>query len=86
MPESLYRAVDEGLPTFIDLSEATFLDTVTLGIILEAVRRSRRSRRDVLIYLPDSTARQVRDLFRITGFADVLPVIRDWGTTEARAG
>ena len=86
MPESLYRAVDEGLPTFIDLSEATFLDTVTLGIILEAVRRSRRSRRDVLIYLPDSTAQQVRDLFRITGFADVLPVIRDWGTTEARAG
>jgi len=41
VPESLYRAVDEGLLTFIDLSEATFLDTVTLGIILEAVRRSR---------------------------------------------
>jgi anti-anti-sigma factor len=79
----LYRAVDEGLPIVIDLSEATFLDTVTLGIILEGVRRSRRSRREVLIYLPDSTAQQVRDLFRITGFDGVLPVIKHWATTEA---
>ena len=37
--EDLYRAVEEGLPIVIDLSEATFLDTVTLGIILEGCAR-----------------------------------------------
>src|SRR2546430_2103676 len=72
--EELYGAVEAGLPLVIDLSAATFIDTVTLGIILEGVRRSLRSRREVLVYLPDSTARQVRDLFRVTGFEEALPV------------
>ena len=75
--DELYAAVEEGLPVVVDLSEATFVDTVTLGILLEAVRRSRRSQHELLIYLPDSAAEQVRNLFRVTGFADALPVIRD---------
>jgi anti-sigma B factor antagonist len=83
--EDLYRALEQGLPIVIDLSETTFLDTVTLGILLEGVRRSRKSSREVVIYLPESAGRQVRDLFRITGFDEVLPVVHQWGTAKAPA-
>ena len=84
--DELYAALDEELPVVVDLSEATFIDTVTLGILLEAVRRSRRSQRELLIYLPDSAAAQVRNMFQVTGFADALPVVRErrTGTTARR--
>jgi anti-anti-sigma factor len=75
--DELYTALEDDLPVVVDLSDADFIDTVTLGILLEGVRRSRRSRRELLIYLPDSAADQVRNLFRVTGFADALPVVRD---------
>ena len=82
--DELYAALDEELPVVVDLSGATFIDTVTLGILLEAVRRSRRSQRELLIYLPDAAADQVHNLFRVTGLADVLPVIRERRTGTAR--
>jgi anti-anti-sigma factor len=75
--DELYAALEEDLPVLVDLSRVEFIDTVTLGILLEAVRRSRRSRRQLVLYLPESAATQVQELFRITGFDTVLPVIRD---------
>jgi anti-anti-sigma factor len=78
--DELYAALEEELPVLVDLSAARFIDTVTLGILLEAVRRSRRSRRELVLYLPPSTSTQVQELFRITGFDTILPVIRDWRT------
>jgi anti-anti-sigma factor len=75
--DELYAALDEALPIVVDLSAAAFIDTVTLGILLEAVRRSRRSRRELLIYLPESAGTQVQELFRITGLDNVLPLVRE---------
>jgi anti-anti-sigma factor len=82
--DELYAALEEELPVLVDLSRAEFIDTVTLGILLEAVRRSRRSRRELVLYLPESAGTQVQELFRITGFDTVLPVIRDWRTLSTR--
>jgi anti-anti-sigma factor len=83
--EELYAALEDELPVVVDLSDAEFIDTVTLGILLEAVRRSRRSRRELLIYLPPSAGTQIQELFRITGFETVLPVVRDWRTLATRS-
>jgi anti-anti-sigma factor len=84
--KDLFHALELELPIVIDLSETTFLDTVTLGILLEGVRRSNKSSREILIYLPESAGRQVHNLFRITGFDEVLPVVRRWGKAEAGGG
>jgi anti-anti-sigma factor len=83
--DELYAALEEPLPIVVDLSAATFVDTVTLGIVLEAVRRSRRSRRELLIYLPESAGAQVKELFRITGLENVLPVVRERAQPVGRA-
>jgi anti-anti-sigma factor len=83
--DKLYAALDAALPIVVDLSAATFIDTVTLGILLEAVRRSRHSRRELIIYLPESAGRQVQELFRITGLDNVLPVVRERAQPVGRA-
>jgi anti-anti-sigma factor len=83
--DELYAALEDELPIVVDLSGATFIDTVTLGVLLEAVRRSRRSRRELLIYLPESAGRQVHELFRITGVDNVLPVVRERAQPVGRA-
>jgi anti-anti-sigma factor len=83
--DELFAAFDEALPIVVDLSLATFVDTVTLGILLEAVRRSRHSRRELLIYLPDSAGPQVHELFRISGVENALPVVRNRARSVGRA-
>lgn len=66
--------VDEGLPVVLDLSRATFIDSVTLGLIVRAARELSRNGSELRIFMPGTTERQVRELFRITGLDRVLAI------------
>jgi anti-anti-sigma factor len=81
--EQLYPLLAEALPLVVDLSEVSFLDAVTLGVLVEAVRRARRDEIELLFYFPDGGDHRVRDLLRITGLDAVLPLVSELGAAEA---
>lgn len=55
----------------IDLSEATFVDSTMLGVLLRAVRRLRRRRGALAVFCPDPA---MRGLFELVGHNLIFPV------------
>lgn len=67
---ALADAVDSGAPTLIvDLSETTFIDSMTLGVLLGALKRVTAAGGRLGIVCPD---RHVRRVFEITSLDRVL--------------
>ena len=63
--EWLVRAVDGNTTPvlLVDLSEATFIDSMTLGVLLGAHKRARAAGRDLRLVIPDN---EIRRIFEIT--------------------
>jgi anti-anti-sigma factor len=83
--EQLYPLLAEALPLVVDLSKVSFLDAVTLGVLVEAVRRARRDELELVFFLAETGDDRVRDLLRITGLDAVLPLVSELGAAEAAA-
>jgi anti-sigma B factor antagonist len=71
-------------PLVIDLSQATFIDSTIVGILLEGLAESEKLERQLLLLLPDNSAPEVHRLFELTGLASLLPLVSSWDEVTSR--
>ena len=80
---AITTALDNGARGLvIDLSEATFIDSMTLGVLLGAVKRLRPSGGTVGVVCTDS---HIKRIFEITLLDRVFSIHADRGDASARA-
>ena len=80
----LEGALGAPAPVLVDLSQATFIDSTVVGILLEGLASSEKLERPLLLLLPDDTAPEVHRLFELTGLASLLPLVRSWDEAASR--
>ena len=71
-------------PLVVDLSQATFIDSTIVGVLLEGLAQSEKLERPLLLLLPDDSAPEVHRLFELTGLASLLPLVRSWDEVSSR--
>jgi anti-sigma B factor antagonist len=64
----------EGLAVIVDLREATFLDSATIGVLLLAHREAARRRQRFVLVLDGSTGWPLRQILEVTGLVDVFVI------------
>jgi anti-sigma B factor antagonist len=70
--QQLIEAVAEGARhVVVDLSETTFIDSTTLGVLVGGVRRLREKDGDLSLVCTD---RNITKIFEITGLDHVFPI------------
>lgn len=75
LQRQLDALIGEGLTIVVDLSDATFVDSSVVSVLLTARNRARDLGTGFAIVMDDSTPEPVRRLFEITGLASLLPVV-----------
>ena len=73
----LATALGSEAPLVVDLTQATFIDSTIVGVLLEGLANCEKLERPLLLLLPDDAAPEVHRLFEITGLAALLPVVGD---------
>ena len=81
----LATALGAETPLVVDLSQATFIDSTIVGVLLEGLAEYEKRERPLLLLLPDDCAPEVHRLFELTGLAALLPVVGSWDEAESRA-
>lgn len=75
---SLRRRLDaligEGVAVVVDLREAVFLDSATIGVLLLAHREAARRRQRFVLVLDPSAGRPLRQILEVTGLVDVFAI------------
>ena len=80
--------LDSGMPVVVDLSEATFVDSQTLSVLLSGRHRADAANLGFTLVLPEETFTQVHRILRMTGLASwfaTYPSMR-LAVNGARAG
>src|SRR3954447_3096470 len=80
--EWLLALLETGRPIVVDLSEALFLDSATLGVFVSALRHADRRQQPLLFLVPRESSSNIRRVFEITGLARVLPLVSSWQELE----
>jgi anti-sigma B factor antagonist len=80
----LATALGAGEPLVVDLTQATFIDSTIVGILLESLADCEKRERPLLLLLPEDAAPEIHRLFEITGLGALLPVVRSWDEASAR--
>ncbi|MGH3070661.1 MAG: anti-sigma factor antagonist [Gaiellaceae bacterium] len=80
----LAAALGNEAPLVIDLTQATFIDSTIVGVLLEGLAACEKRERALLLLLPDDAAPEVHRLFEITGLGSLLPVVRTWDEATSR--
>jgi anti-anti-sigma factor len=80
----LATALGAETPIVVDLSQATFVDSTIVGVLLEGLADYERLERPLLLLLPDDAAPEVHRLFEITGLTGLLPLVRSWDEAASR--
>src|SRR5215210_5011860 len=80
----LATALGAEAPLVIDLSQATFIDSTVVGILLEGLAEYEKHERALVLLLPDESAPEVHRLFELTGLTSLLPVVRSWDEAASR--
>lgn len=80
----LATALGSEAPLVVDLTQATFIDSTIVGVLLEGLADCEKRERPLLLLLPDDAAPEVHRLFEITGLAALLPVVRSWDEATLR--
>ena len=80
----LESALGAEAPLVVDLTQATFIDSTIVGVLLEGLANCERLERPLLLLLPDDAAPEVHRLFEITGLSALLPVVRSWDEAANR--
>lgn len=77
-------AIDDGHRRLVvDLTEATFIDSMTLGVLLGALKRLNALAGRLVIVCPDP---HIRRVFEITSLDRVLSLAESWDDATARLG
>ena len=71
-------------PLVVDLSQATFIDSTIVGILLEGLAEYEKLERPLLLLLPEDSAPEVHRLFELTGLASLLPLVGSWDEATSR--
>ena len=70
--ERMSELIDEGKTrVVVDLSQATFIDSTTLGVLLGGVKRLRRAGGSLALVL---TNEHIASIFKITGLDSIFPI------------
>ena len=80
--------LDAGMPVVIDLTDATFVDSQTLSVLLSGRHRANSARLGFTLVLPDTTFTQVHRILRMPGLGSwfaTYPSLRE-AVAGARAG
>jgi anti-anti-sigma factor len=80
----LAKALGAEAPLVIDLSQATFIDSTIVGVLLEGLAEYEKLERPLLLLLPDDSAPEVHRLFELTGLTSLLPLVRSWDEVSNR--
>jgi len=72
--EQLDSLLDERSPLVVDLSQATFVDSSVLRVLLEARRRAEEQGIGFAVALGEDESGPVRRVLDITGLTPVLPI------------
>ena len=80
----LTSALGTSAPLVVDLSQATFIDSTVVGILLEGLAEYEKRECPLVLLLPDESAPEVHRLFELTGLTSLLPVVRSWDEAAAR--
>ena len=75
LQERIESLLDDGLSIVIDLTEAVFLDSSIVAVLLKAQKLASERGRDYSVVLGESTGDPVRRMFEMTGLAHVLPIV-----------
>ena len=86
LQRQLEGLIGEGLSIVIDLSQAAFLDSSVVAVLLRAREAAGEAGSLFSIVLDDSTGEPVRRMFEITGLASILPVVGSRAEALAHAG
>jgi anti-sigma B factor antagonist len=70
----LDRLLASGTPVVVDLSEATFIDSSTVSVLLSAFRTGERAGLRFELVLPPESGTHVRRLFEITKLDGVFAI------------
>src|SRR5262245_25767676 len=71
--EELVHATTSGASrVVVDMTETTFIDSTTLGVLVGGLRRLRPSGGELLLVITD---RKIRKIFEITGLDRVFPIL-----------
>jgi anti-sigma B factor antagonist len=76
LEHELALLVDEGSHVVVDLTDATFIDSHTLSVLLAARHRAERAARRFVLVLPHEDYTQVDRLLDITGLGRLFSVHR----------
>ena len=85
LKQELHRLVGEGATRIVvDMTETTFIDSTTLGVLLSIVKRVRPEGGSVVLVCPD---RNVKRIFEITLLDRVFAIVdsRDEALAELRS-
>jgi anti-sigma B factor antagonist len=86
--EQINAVILERVPFVIDLSQATFIDSSVLRVLLEARRQAQEEGLGFAVALGDGEATGVRRILEVTGLLPVFPVLpaRDAALEAAKSG
>jgi anti-sigma B factor antagonist len=71
-------------PLVVDLSQATFIDSTIVGILLEGLAEYEKRERPLVLLLPEDSAPEVHRLFELTGLTSLLPLVSSWDEATSR--
>jgi anti-sigma B factor antagonist len=71
-------AIGAETPLVVDLTNATFVDSTIVGVMLESLRRCEQLDRQFLLLLPEDAAPEVHRLFELTGLESIMTVVKSW--------
>ncbi len=78
--------IDEGVSfVIVDLTQATFLDSSIVSVLLQTRREAREARIGFSLIVDDTTGESVRRMFEITGLDTILPIVESRKAALARA-
>jgi anti-anti-sigma factor len=73
----LEALVEEGVAIVIDLTDATFIDSSVVSVLLETRKKAWDAGVRYAIVLSDEAAEPVRRMFQITRLDSILPVVHE---------
>jgi anti-anti-sigma factor len=75
LQEQIDALIDDGLAIVIDLTDAIFLGSSIVGVLLKSQRFADSSGVDYTVVLGSTTGEPVRRMFEITGLSRILPIV-----------
>jgi anti-anti-sigma factor len=75
LQDRIASLLEDGLSIVIDLTEAVFLDSSIVAVLLKAQTLAAERDCDYSVVLGKTTGEPVRRMFEMTGLAHILPIV-----------